>query len=231
MVSSFPVHGSRERPLRPGCSISRLDHEAGTLTAVVTKVYEPNRRFALSCEHVLFPLSKQYSANVCQPADSDSLGLGEYDVVASGIEPAGMDLNTANEIDAAIVRLDPAIQSDAFVMNTDVYLGSIAPASTAIKGAKIIMVGRSSGVQEGDLLDPDDAASIVHGGPGYEREVEFEGIASATYDSDPGDSGAPVILADSGALIGMHIGSDSRTNTAFFAYVDKVFDHFQIVLA
>lgn len=231
MLSAFPKHTQQTRPLQPGASISRVDHEAGTLTAVVRKTFAPNERYMLSCEHVLAPLSRQSSAQICQPANSDIYGAGKFNVVASGLIRYGVDPRNTNSLDAALAQVRGDVQSDNAVLNTGFRLQSVASMDSVSIGQDLVMVGRTSGITTGALLSRNFSATLGQQHFGFVTPIRFQGLARASYKSASGDSGAPVLIANTGQLVGMHVGGNSDQSVAFFYPIESVFQYFQINLA
>ena len=221
---------ARERPVRPGASLSPVGHLAGTACAVVRRPVGVGRsnRYLLSCEHVLFPEFKRNTPQpILQPAASDG---AEYPVNVIGHQFArgGLYASGINDVDAAIVRLN----RDVTVSNqpvSEVFTLSGTSAEFG-PGQSVTLYGRSSGRLQGVIVDASIDATIGYDSAYGMQTLRFSRLVRCQYDDTPrgGDSGAPVVLAGTSRLLGMHIGGGS--GFGFFCRIDAVFMRLHIGL-
>ena len=222
----------RERPLRPGVSISTIDGEPGTLTAIVKDPRRLDESWALSCAHVLAGRVQsgdsgsyiQHSATVCQPANDDSFGLGLIDQVGRCLRSIPLRSDGINHVDAAAVRLTP----DVAALNHPMELAlPITQASYALREEqRVAIVGRSSGYSEGRVLATASAQRVLF----CSTWLLFDGVAEADYQCAPGDSGAPVIDVVSGQLLGIHIAGTDSGSYGYFCRIERVLRALQLGL-
>lgn len=225
---------SKERPVRPGASISNLHGDAGTATLIVKRRFVKNGAlYLLSCEHVLRPKNSRTDGQVVQPAVQDGIGSGRYNVIGEKPIVAGLSSKKINFVDAAIVRLNKKIKGQNLTNGNSWPIISIG--KVGAKNTKVTMVGRSSGVTEGAILNPSNQSSFDYSAMGWSRPLQFAEITKCNYLSGPGDSGAPVFNTDTGELIGLHIGGgpdpdNNEDNLGYFCPIQRVFETLNIEL-
>lgn len=217
---------TKQRPVRPGASISAFDSLPGTACAVVRKRLgrELSSRYLLSCEHVLFNgfgLVKP-GQPVVQPARSD----GGVLMVGKTAGRGGLNPKLQNEVDAGLVKLSdkskmvniPAGEAMGFTRSSDVIH----------QNDRVSCFGRTSRRSNGKIISEfaDIDMKLPWNGGAIMR---FRNLICSDYSSAAGDSGAPVVNRDRNELIGMHIGSSG--DYGYACRIKKVFDRLQIELA
>lgn len=240
-VQEFPrlsAHAfvARTRPLRPGSSIGfhLLDSGPGTLGCIVrsTRPNEAGWYLLLSCEHVLYNDLRQrdeinradgnLARTIEQPAPRLRHGSPRNPIAvlrrAGGIQFMGW----INHIDAAVAQLARRIEP-----GTNNPLRSLPPlraTASARPHQRVRLVGASTESRLGRVLNPNVTTTIWYRGEHAgdpDRAARFTGLVSYDCDSEPGDSGGPVIDAETNDLLGIHVaGEGSR---AVFCPIHTIF--------
>ncbi len=221
----FQGFRAQMRPIKPGASISVSTNNAGTVCAKVTREVGGDRKipYLLSCEHVL---CGHEGTTVLQPAAEDG-GNRTISAVATLSDRVGLQPYGVNDVDAAIARLNHGID---MVNVPDSYGVKIRGLSRSIKpSTKVVMYGRSSGRVEGEVVNPSVDIKIGYKISGSVQTYRFRNVARCNYINAPGDSGAAVVDANSGYLLGMHIGGDANT-AAYFCHASVIFRRLNLSL-
>ncbi len=203
-------------PIRAGFSIGHPVGRAGSLGAIVRR---GRRQYVLGAMHVLandglgtagdpihFPSPRD------QPASS-ATRLGVLEPFPALVSGAAFP----NEVDAALALIDDARLSD---IDSDVPGSKFKPLRAADPSPKmrVLLNGRTSG----DRRTSNVRGVRAHVGLSYPRlgfllfrdQIECEPYAQE------GDSGALVLDADSGSVVGLHIGGSEQAS--FFTPIRRV---------
>ncbi len=215
--------------LFPGASIAHERRNAGTLGIVVNQRNTPERKYLLSCRHVIAPFNlESLNRDVCHPAPQDG-GNSAIHKVAEYVAafPRFFDeQGFPNLADAALARL-----SDGIAWRNDIpVIGQISGIANNIKvGDYVRIYGRTSGYSIGQILH--DSANIYLGfyrqdgswfRLGFYNQIECSPYAKG------GDSGAAVVDAQN-RLVGLHIGGSN--NRSYFSPIKPILDYFQVVVS
>jgi hypothetical protein len=217
----------RNRPFRPGHSISHCDMAAGTLSLIVKKRGIDFPRYVLGANHVL----TQYGAlgdqdDIIQPGLSDG-GRHPADRVArlaERVEIKFHDSEYQNKVDAAIGELITQEYS------TDIEgIGQIAGVGRSVRrDMRVKIYGKRSREQFGKVNDPTARLRIPYkvSLSSYKR-AGFRDMVVCTRFSSPGDSGAAV-LSENNQVLGLIVaGSDV---SSVFCKIGNVFHALDIEL-
>ena len=233
-----------QRPLQPGCSIGFNLRTAGPgslgCLARSTRPGEEALRLLLSCEHVLCNDLRQREkilgpggtmsrvieqpAPLYQPAAPTDFRIGL--VHRSGNIRFG---GYANRIDAAVAWITAAVPAN----NTPLGgLGSITKTGPIYENQRVMKVGSSTGVQIGYISAATATLNVEYvpeTAGGTSRSAKFTDVATYQCACLPGDSGAPVLDANSLALIGLHFAGEG--NFAVLCPITTVLAALNVTLA
>lgn len=208
--------------LQPGNSIGHVDVSAGTFGAVVT---DGKSNYILSNSHVLANsgLGKK-GDNILYPGPADG-GVSPADIIAKlhAFKPFVVGGKYENTVDCAIAKPvpDKAGSINAAIKGIGVPKGTIK----AVRGMKLVKVGRTTGKTEGEVKDIHFRFIVDYPGVG---EVGFKNQVFCTRYSKPGDSGSLVIDKASGKAMGLHFaGADGGS---IFNPIDEVLSALKIKL-
>lgn len=222
----------RLRPLAPGCGVSHVKVDGGTLACVVRSRQPGAERYILSNSHVLANSGLGSRGDVIlQPCVRDG-GKRKADKIASLHDFVAFDYardGFPNEVDAALALIDPVVIG---YTNAIRAIG-LTPSGTSTRlraGMRVQIVGRSSGHSWGTVEDTNFMAIVPYPDPanlGREIRVAFRKQVLCSRYSDHGDSGA-LVLSSQGKAVGLHFaGSDSNS---VFNRIDLVLDAFDVEL-
>ncbi|HYV94025.1 MAG TPA: hypothetical protein VE978_19770 [Chitinophagales bacterium] len=187
-----------KKPIQPGHSIGHVDITAGTLGAVVT---DGKSNFLLSNSHVLANsgIGKKGDA-IVYPGIADE-GEIPADLVAKlhAFKKFIVGGAFSNRVDCAIAKPTKARLPD--VTSEIKGLGVPKGTTLAVRGMKVIKVGRSSGKTEGEVRDVHFRFVLPYDGLG---DVGFIDQVFCTRYSTDGDSGSLVLDKASGKAVGLH---------------------------
>lgn len=219
-----------ERPIRPGASISHVNDAAGTACMVVRKTVGAHlhHRYLLSAEHVLCDVFERDGADaIVQPAKEDSPYAGRLDQIAHQLQRVNLFANGVNEIDAAIALLLPGVEMTNRPLGCSFQIRDFSTRHET--QAPVLMVGRTSELQPGKILDPSVNTKISYrSAAGRQRVLRFRNVVRCDYQSAGGDSGAPVVHAGTKQLLGLHIAGTA--GASYYCKIDRVFSILQIGL-
>ncbi|HET9638483.1 MAG TPA: trypsin-like peptidase domain-containing protein [Allosphingosinicella sp.] len=202
-------------PVRSGFSVGHPGGRAGTLGAIVRR---GGQSFGLSAMHVL---ANEGTAAVGDPvyypsprdrSVSQATRLGPL----QPFTPFRTDPNYPNDVDAALVLIDPARLGaiDPLIPGARTPLRVQAPAA----GMSVMISGRTSGDQVlGTIKGIRAHVAIDYPGLNYihfRDQMECDGYARA------GDSGALVLNAANGRVVGLHIAGTAEA--AFFTPIQQI---------
>lgn len=206
----------RYRPVSAGHSVSHALGTLGTVTAIVTDLYDDNRHAILSCNHVLGQLNYGRTGDaIVQPAKNDG-GTPAYDLCATLTRyvPIRFSQSYPNYVDAAIARVwMPPAKLLSLVPWVGLITGTRAGNSMR-PGETVYKIGRTSGMTKGTVLATHasvwvDYPPVLNGVTGvyalFKEQVITTGIAGF------GDSGSLVFDEQKRAIGMLFGGTKSRT--------------------
>lgn len=195
----------RQRPLRPGLSVSHVDVTAGTIGAFVAD--GSGAALVLSNNHVLADSDRGVAGDVVlQPgvadggsADGDRIGVLDGVVALDPVAP--------NLVDAATARLDDDVEVSA-----QYPAGALAGWVAVTDDVEVEKAGRTTGVTRGRVSAIEiDGISVQYpaGVIDFDDQIEVTGAGSAGF-SAGGDSGSLVYRPDTREAVGLlFAGSDT----------------------
>ncbi|TDD72034.1 hypothetical protein E1262_04805 [Jiangella aurantiaca] len=195
----------RQRPLRPGLSVSHLDVTAGTIGAFV--VDGSGARLVLSNNHVLADSDRGALGDVVvQPGVADGgTAAGDRIGVLNGV--VALDPVAPNLVDAATARLDDGVEVSA-----EYPAGALAGWAAVTDDIEVEKAGRTTGVTRGRVSAIEvDGISVQYpsGVLDFDDQIEVTGGGSAGFSSG-GDSGSLVYRPDTREAVGLlFAGSDT----------------------
>ncbi len=182
------------RPLRPSTLIyNPAAQEAGSIGCFGTT--DGLDAWIVSCHHVLIGGDAAVAQAVFQPTDAD----GAAPVADTGLVRALADL------DVAAVRVGLGIE----VLNTIAGLGPIpADIAPAAPGMRVVKLGATTGLTEGEISDVEDDRIRIVPPPGFPRGYRL---------SAPGDSGALWLELGTLRPVGLHYQGSAGGNAVAYA--------------
>lgn len=157
----------------------------------------------LTCEHVVGLAGNGASTEVPvvveQPAPVNQIGqLPDFSVGVVRRVGGISFVARGNRVDAAVVVTDPGIELDTCPMH---WPSSISRIAEPRGGMRVVKVGCTTGLREGVVTDAAVDWSVDYADRG---SAHFHGVTLYRCRCEPGDSGAAVLDADTGALVGLH---------------------------
>jgi hypothetical protein len=182
------------RPLRPATLIyNPAAQEAGSIGCFATT--DGLDAWIVSCHHVLIGGEAAVAQAVFQPTDAD----GAAPVADTGAA------RTAPDLDVAAVRVGPGVG----VLNAIAGLGAVgAEPAEAAPGMRVVKVGATTGLTEGEISDVEDDRLRIVPPPGFPRGYQL---------SAPGDSGALWLEAGTLKPVGLHYQGSAGGNIVAYA--------------
>ncbi len=182
------------RPLRPSTLIyNPAAQEAGSIGCFATT--DGLDAWIVSCHHVLIGGDAAVAQAVFQPTDAD----GAAPVADTGAARAVPDL------DVAAVRVGLGIE----VLNTIAGLGAVgAEIAPAAPGMRVVKLGATTGLTEGEISDVEDDRIRIVPPPGFPRGYRL---------SAPGDSGALWLEVGTLKPVGLHYQGSAGGNVIAYA--------------
>lgn len=231
-------------PPQPGCNIGyHLDDAgSGSICCFVRSLLpgEENELFLLSCEHVLCNnlrardpasgLPFDPDRTICQPGLNHLQAGAAVSAIAEVVRAGNVRFDgTPNRIDAAIARVRPAVGAVSTTVGLDLPITGI---SAPYAGLEVIKVGSATETQIGRL--PDDF--LVDATVDYDAETPDQTKRSARFRNvvryqcrcADGDSGAPVLNAQTYELVGLHFAGFG--DQGLFCPIETVFADLAISL-
>lgn len=208
-------------PLQSGYSISHSGIDGtGTLGAIVRK---DGRHFVLSNSHVL--------------ARNGLANAGDAIVYPGTLDGGRLPRNLAAHLAEFVpfVPFDPDDPARQFVNRCDAALGEVAPGrlaridwaihaaamppktGVARRGMVVEKLGRTTRATRGTVVDANFRVILDYAGVG--RVAFLDQVYCSRY-TEPGDSGALVVDADSGRIVGLHFAGGSAASV--FSPIDAV---------
>lgn len=199
----------RQRPLRPGLSVSHLEVTAGTIGAFVVASDGPDDVLVLSNNHVLADSDRGAPGDaVVQPGVADGGTVaGDRIGVLAGV--VALDPVAPNLVDAATARLDDGVEVSAAYP-----AGALAGWVTVTDDIEVEKVGRTTGVTRGRVSAIEvDGISVQYpsGVLDFDDQIEVTGVGTGSAGfSSGGDSGSLVYRPDTREAVGLlFAGSDT----------------------
>jgi len=200
-----------DEPVRGGFSISHARGAPGTLSAIVGKGRE---RFLLSAQHVLTNFDQGAAGDAIYfPGRSDGGDANDRVATLSPFTPLQAGPNYPNLVDAALAQLQS-------ILTKSLDLGALGARTPidiadAQDGQQVALIGRtSSTTRRARIKSVNVYADLYYpdlGYIGFQRQIGCEPLGQG------GDSGALVVAADSGSVIGLQIGGSDE-----FSYVTPI---------
>ncbi|WP_053207028.1 hypothetical protein [Jiangella muralis] len=195
----------RQRPLRPGLSVSHVDVTAGTIGAFV--VDGSGAVLALSNNHVLADSGRGAAGDiVVQPGVADG-GTAATDRIGVLDGVVSLDPVAPNLVDAATARLDDGVEVSA-----QYPAGALAGWVAVTDDVAVEKAGRTTGVTRGRVSAIEiDGISVQYptGVIDFDDQIEVTGGGAGGFSSG-GDSGSLVYRPDTREAVGLlFAGSDT----------------------
>jgi len=221
-VEGAGIPQKKYRPVQPGVSAGSVESSAGTICCLVRDKAGSRNQYFLSSEHVF---AGEPGVGIVQPSPFDG-GSAPRDQIARVARTVKPDVNAENRIAGALAAIteNTPVNPDCFA------IGAFAGVADVSSGEQVTLVGRTSGVSEGQVIAVDSVTSIWLGEAN--QGVMFSGLivcqkADGGSFSDSGDSGAPVVNARN-ELVGMlYAGSVSES---MVIPIKPILDHFDVEL-
>lgn len=216
----------KQRPLHSGLSIGSISRYPGTLGLVVRSKHAPVNHFILSNYHVLKPLSREFNGDIWQQARQDGGDINDSVAHFERDVPIHFsDNGIPNEVDAAIARLRPDIR----FLTSIPGIGPLRGITGIIReGRYVQIVGRTSGLSRGRIIDADFQTRLSYQGPRGERlTAGFRNLVLCEPYTRPGDSGAVVVNTNKFA-VGLHMAGSEQVSV--FCRIKPVFERLDIEL-
>jgi len=211
------------KPLQPGFSIGHKDITAGTFGAVVT---DGKDLYILSNSHVLAKSGKGKKGDaIIYPGKFDG-GKLPKDVVAilhdfAAFTPGG---DFVNHVDCAIAK--PTEAGLAILQAEITQLGLPKGTTKAVRGMKIVKVGRTTGKTIGEVKDVHFRTQL-----NYEfgvGKIGFMEQVFCTRYSEGGDSGSLILDSATMRAVGLHFAG--AEGGSVFNPIDKVLESLKVTL-
>ncbi|RIQ23286.1 hypothetical protein [Jiangella rhizosphaerae] len=199
----------RQRPLRPGLSVSHLNVTAGTIGAFVVASDAPDDVLVLSNNHVLADSGRGTAGDaVVQPGVADGGTVaGDRIGVLAGV--VALDPVVPNLVDAATARLDDGVEISA-----GYPAGELTGWVAVTDDVEVEKAGRTTGVTRGRVSAIEvDGISVQYpsGVLDFDDQIEVTGTGTGPAGfSSGGDSGSLVYRPDTREAVGLlFAGSDT----------------------
>ncbi|MET3583563.1 hypothetical protein ABID19_006628 [Mesorhizobium robiniae] len=199
-----PQENAKQSPLQSGFSVGHKDVTAGTLGAIVRK---ERKLFLLSNSHVLAKSGLAAAGDpILYPGPADG-GAEPADIIAtlSAFSPFTVGDSFTNTVDAALAEIDPDHLAD---IDNEIW-GAATPlkVATPMRDMAVKKRGRTTGDTQSVVRDVDFRVLVRYEGVGV---VGFIGQVLCDTYTGGGDSGALVVAADTGAIVGLHFAGSPK---------------------
>lgn len=199
-----PQENAKQSPLQSGFSVGHKDVTAGTLGAIVRK---ERKLFLLSNSHVLAKSGLAAAGDpILYPGPADG-GAEPADIIAtlSAFSPFTVGESFTNTVDAALAEIDPDHLAD---IDNEIW-GAATPlkVATPMRDMAVKKRGRTTGDTQSVVRDVDFRVLVRYEGVGV---VGFIGQVLCDTYTGGGDSGALVVAADTGAIVGLHFAGSPK---------------------
>lgn len=218
-ATTTPAALVQSAPIRSGFSISHFADTAGTLAAIVR---HKGKLHVLSNAHVLALSGRAKKGDpILYPGRQDG-GTPIHAIARLTASSVIKDGQAA--VDAAIAELLPQALDD---VDFSIH-GARTPLRIAAprRNMQIVKMGKQSGVTQGVVRDVDFSVTLPY--PHLGRLVQLHGQVRCTTYSVGGDSGALVVEKQTGAVVGLHLGS--ANGASFFTPIGAVLSALSITL-
>jgi trypsin len=207
-------------PITPGLRIANENGGEGTLSLIVRSTVT-DEVFAMSCSHVMarFGVGVDDAGGevIVEAAASGSTEERKIGVLSETF--SRVDLFGNNDEDMALARL-----------TTSSWLPSIpsigCPATWQQSFSAMDSVwwfGATSGLGFGQVLGPmHHSIPLIVAGLNVPA-ISYRGLIAYSTNAQPGDSGAPVLLANTKEVIGIHVGGDPALQIGYFFPIAPIF--------
>jgi hypothetical protein len=210
-------HRGRVRPARPGASEINASATAGTASHYPFRVVDTSKgewspdvsegdMVRLSNNHVYARSNKAtFDEEIIQPSGMDG-GNTPDDVVGTlaGYAP----IEDGVTVDAAFRTTGPVEESGSPQgLGPKFGKAILRELPTSFKGAGLIKSGRTTGVTQGEVKQKTATVNVAYGG----KAVKIRDCIIATGMSEPGDSGSPVYVKETGELVGLLFAGSSNS--------------------
>jgi len=206
-----------------GDEIGHFSGEQGT-AGLFVKSNCDDGTFVLSCAHVLSPPGASIGDAIESPVDNDSTRA--INQVATLEDAFTLSPGGGNPCDAAIARMDPAVE----VSNAIPDLGtpvSLLTSPEDLVGTSVSQRGVTTGkVVSGAIREMSCSTSFSFRGSMF----RVSNLVRYEIECQRGDSGAAVIENGTGRVLGIHMGSEAGTTSAYFSPAHLMTDRFDITL-
>lgn len=194
-----PEIAKKSKPLQSGFSVGHVRSTAGTLGAIVKR---GGKLYLLSNSHVLARSgSAALGDPIVYPGPADG-GKVPANLVARLSDFSRFDTSgtLVNRVDAALAEVERSrlegIEFD--IDKATAPFATIAPQ----RGMHVAKAGRTTGKTRGEVIDVNFRFVLEYSG--LAGKVGFIDQVLCTRYTDAGDSGAIVVDADSGKIVGLH---------------------------
>ncbi|MEA2466217.1 MAG: hypothetical protein QOJ57_343 [Thermoleophilaceae bacterium] len=187
-----PWYRSQCRPLAIGSSVAPTGRAPGTVGGFVDRVGSGTR--LLSANHVL-TAGGGSGTGILQPAKKDG-GKSARDIIGKLDFAVPITEDGPNDVDCALVELDPAVDFDPTRLGAALALQGVAE-GFPMDREPVQKVGRTTGLTQGvlaafEVLDVDIRLPV--GWRTFESLIEIHGVGPHAF-SSPGDSGSLVFTS------------------------------------
>lgn len=213
-------------PIASGDEVGHFSGEAGTAGLIVARASEPSR-FLLSCAHVLAPPPAGKGDAIESPVDSDSTRainqIGELE------DFFPLSASSLNPCDAALARLGDGVESSNDIPGIGRPSSLLTDLTEPEKlvGVEVVQLGAVTGkAVSGSIKEMGCSAPFGFRGGIY----RLSNLIRYEIDSQPGDSGAAVIEESTRRVLGIHVGAEDASTSAFFSPMHLIVSEFGIDL-
>ena len=206
-VKHIPIHGGIAIYTKTGSA-----QEIGTLGCIVWDKVDPNKRFILSNQHVLYPNSANPRAKIDDPVyqvGDPSIPIGKlYSTIAESNPWPSTDKEAVNKVgtyhDSALAI--PTVEVSDEINGIGKLTGMIDP----VVGMNIRYNGRTSGLQRGKVthINKTVLLNVGNGKTAIQKNIFYIDAKSAN-----GDSGS-LIVNDDNKAIGLLFASNEGGGTS-----------------
>lgn len=198
-VKHIPIHGGIAIYTKTGSA-----QEVGTLGAIVWDKADPNKRFILSNQHVLYPNSANPRPKIDDPVyqvGDPSIPIGKlYSTIAESNPWPATDTDAINKVgtyhDSALAK--PIVEVSDEINGVGKITGIAAPTV----GMNVKFNGRTSGLQTGKVTAIDKTYKNAVGGG---KVSIVKNVFTISNTSAAGDSGSAVVNDDN-KIVGLLYG-------------------------
>jgi hypothetical protein len=224
LAESGPV-----RPLRPGCAVAHFRGAPGTMGPIVRKIGGTTPLF-ISCSHVIARAGLASKDDpIEQPPDTDG-AVGPNVIAKLTNDFTRLTPFAVNTLDVGVAEVAPGVQLSNEIIGgaRPTGVSTLEPEDLRNVGAiSLTRFGARTGVQPGGLegvhgVIPLEIPALGSG------TIVFARVGLYRTHSLGGDSGAPIVRAQTGELFGMHIGRIG--DFGVFCPIKAIFDKFALEL-